>query len=168
MRTLKKWSSIFLVVSCFISSTVMAEGYIGIKGAMIDVDNNAYNKDALNIGLLGGTDFMGSGNLTLSLEGELTITAMDGETSGGADWGMQTLGFFAAFRAGSDNYFKAKFGVHNSEVQVNNASADDTGTAWGVGAGFKLGGGGTLEIEYSMFEADGIPDFNMISVAYLF
>jgi len=153
----------FLASSLF-SNIVLAEGYWGAKVASVDVDANAYTSNALNVGLFVGAEFAQAGSNIVSLEGEITTSIIDGDTSVGADYSVQTLALYAAMRTGSDVYLKVKAGLLDREITLSpGGSGSDSGLSWGAGVGFN-----GYEIEYTFIDGDDGADISMISLGYLF
>ena len=157
-----------LIASIFAASlifnTASAEGYWGAKVATVDVDANGYSS-ALNLGLFVGAEFAQAGSNVVSLEGELTKSLIEGDTSSSStDYSVQTLALYAAMRTGSDKYIKVKAGILDREIALSpGGTGSDSGLSWGIGFGFNK-----YEIEYTFFDGDGNADISMISVGYMF
>ena len=156
---------ISILASALFSNAALAEGYWGTKVAMVDIDANNFDK-ALNLGIFVGAEFAQSGSNIISLEGELTTSLIDGDTSlAGVDWSVQTIAVYAAMRTGRDAYLKVKAGFLDSEITFSSvgATVSDSGFSWGAGFGFN-----NYEIEYTFIDRDGGADLSMISLNYLF
>ena len=154
--------------------------YLGAKAGLMMPDTGGFD-DAINVGVYGGYNLLGEGtqikaNLgggTMAIEGELTLTAVDGDFSAGGvngDWQVSALGVLAAYRFPiTDDFFvKGRAGFVRVDVDHSVAgvrgSGADTDIALGGGAGWKLGPG-SLELEIMRFDAgDG---FDFLSVGYL-
>lgn len=158
-----------LIISLFaaslISNIASAEGYWGAKVSSIDVDSNFYTSNPINVGLFVGAEFGQLGSNIVSLEGEITTSLIDGETSSaGTDWSAQTLAIYAAMRTDKDTYLKFKAGILDREITLSTGgSGSDSGLSWGVGFGFN-----NYEIEYTFFDGDGNADIGILSLGYLF
>lgn len=154
-----------ILASSLLSNAVLAEGYWGTKVATIDIDSNSYTGNTINIGLFVGAEFAQTGSNIVSLEGELTTSLIDGDTStGGIDYSVQTMALYAAMRTGKETYLKIKAGILDREITLSTGgSGSDSGLSWGVGFGFN-----DYEIEYTFFDGDGNADISMISLGYMF
>lgn len=159
-------SLLILVTGAALIATAHAEGYFGIKGIKSDVDLSAYDS-AFDVGIFLGADFATAGSNTISLEGEITTTIIDGSV-GSTDWSLQTFALYAAMRTGKDTYLKIRGGYMDRELSYSpGGSNSDTGFAYGIGFGFPAGGS-TMEIEYTIYNGGSNPDITMLSVGYLF
>lgn len=159
---------------CGIAASQAAEPYFGVKAGLMMPDASGLD-DALNIGGVIGVPVTelrrdGSGIAgTISVEGELTVTLVEGDVDGGGDWDVWTLGGFGVYRSPASNnlYFKGKLGIVHSDVDASvgpfSASDRDTDLALGLGLGIKLGGRSNLEFEFTMLD-----DIDFLSVAYHF
>lgn len=155
--------------------------YFGVKGGLMNLDGGG--DDAINIGGLVGVkmqDLPASSGLrgSISLEGEATITAVDGEVAGG-DWSVLTLGGYGVFRTTNPGnvYFKGKAGLAYQDIEVDEVcvatpfgpicapggSSSDIGLSLGVGVGFKMGARNALEVEFTILD-----DVDFLSVGYIF
>lgn len=160
----------FMLIICILSSalvsqSVLAEGYWGAKVTTVDIDSNSYPTNTLNVGLFVGAEFAQAGSNIVSLEGELTTSLIDGDTSiAGIDWTVQTFALYAAMRTGNETYLKIKAGILDREITLSTGgSGSDSGLSWGAGIGFS-----NYEIEYTFVDGDGGADISMLSLAYMF
>lgn len=160
-----------------VSDFIGDRAYLGAKLALVDHDDkNGVSFDkAYNIGVYGGYHLLGEGaqiprNLgggTLSIEGELTTTLIDGDTNFGGDWDIMTLGAYAAYRfpVQKSVYLKGKLGLvwndPDGPAAANNKS--DVDGSFGLGIGWHLGSG-ALEGEFSVINSDVL----FLSVGYIF
>ena len=159
-------SFLILLTSAALIASAHAEGYFGAKAIKSDVDSSAYDS-ALDIGIFLGADFATLGSNTISLEGELTTTIIDGSV-GSSDWSLQTFALYAAMRTGKDTYLKIRGGYMDREITVSpGGSNSDTGFAYGIGFGFPAAGS-TMEIEYTVYNGGSSADITMLSLGYLF
>lgn len=173
---MKKISRISLALLCFcgVATSQAAEPYFGVKAGLMMPDANGFD-DALNIGGVVGVPVTelrtaGSGiSGTISVEGELTLSLVEGDVDGGGDWDVWTLGGFGVYRSPASNnlYFKGKLGLVRSDVDVSfggsSFSGSDTDAALGVGLGIKLAGRSNLEFELTLLD-----DIDFLSVGYHF
>ena len=132
--------------------------YVGFLGGFMD-GGRGVTDDAINLGLAAGYQI----NRYFAPELELTRTIVDGETSGGNDWDVDTLSIFAAFRTDTKIKLKAKIGF--SDIDTGNTS--DTELSLGIGIGFWALGGLT-EIEYTELSDDYDLEFLSFGVKYFF
>lgn len=160
-------------------------GYLGGKAGLVMPDASGFN-DAVNVGVYGGYNLFGKGapnpadlgGGTLAIEGELTLSLVDGDftvtvpplgTVSG-DWDLTTLGVYAAYRYPvSDTFFvKGKAGLVRGKFDTSVAGVPGRGTdtdiSIGGGLGWKLGQG-ILEVELTLIETHS--DFKFLSVGYL-
>ena len=143
-----------------LSGTALAEDspwYVGVHAGQVSVDQSDF--DSTNgIGFMLGYKV----NNLVSIEGALTSTGEDGDwTVQGVQgsWDMYTAAFYAAFRSSGNLYFKGKLGYLYENVNASisglfSDSASDSGFSYGVGAGWKIGDGLGLELEYTIIEED--------------
>ncbi len=132
--------------------------YIGFIGGLMDAGRGVTD-DAINLGFDAGYQV----NRYFAPELELTRTIVDGETSGGNDWEVDTLSIFAAFRTDTKVKFKAKIGISD----IDTGSNSDTELSLGIGIGFWALGGLT-EIEYTDLSNDYDLEFLSFGVKYFF
>lgn len=144
--------------------------YLGAKGGFVEVDAGGYDA-ALNAGVVGGYTFWENRNGSFSVEGELTLSLVDGDLAGGGEWDITTLGAFAVYRTPQEIYFKGKAGLVRGDIDVTvggaSVSGSDTELAAGIGLGFKLGKTGNLEVEYTLTEVKNA-DVDFLSVSFHF
>jgi len=160
---MKKTLLIFLLSTLTIFSVHAANSsnnpwYVGFVGGFID-GGGGVTDDAINLGFNAGYKI----NRYFAPELELTRTIVDGKTSGGNDWDVDTLSIFAAFRTDTKVKFKAKIGI--SDIDTGNNS--DTELSLGIGIGFWALGGLT-EIEYTELSDDYDLKFLSFGVKYFF
>jgi len=147
--------------------------YLGAKAGFMDADVNGFDP-ALAIGVYGGYNLLGKdsaiaanlGGGRLAVEGELNVTAIDGDAGAYGDWSVMTLGVYGAYLYPLTETvtLKGKAGIVRQDIDVDGngsgAKDDDTGPAIGLGAGFKMGPG-TLDVELTLMD-----DMNYWSVGY--
>ena len=132
--------------------------YVGFVGGFMDAGSGVTD-NAINLGVDAGYQV----NRYFAPELQLTRTFVDGETSGGNDWDVDTLSIFAAFRTDTKIKLKAKIGI--SDIDTGNSS--DTELSLGIGIGFWALGGLT-EIEYTELSDDYDLQFISFGVKYFF
>jgi len=154
---------LLLFSAALLATNAMADGYWGVKGASVNVDNSAYNS-SFNIGAFIGADFTEIGSNPVALEVDITTKLVDGKVFG-SDWNTQSSAVFAAMRTGKEDYLKVKLGLHNTKTTVGSSSSTGSGLAYGLGFGFS-----GYEIEYTILkgETSSNADINMLSVGYMF
>lgn len=154
---------LFLISSALLATNAMADGYWGVKGASVNVDNSAYNS-SFNIGAFFGADFTEIGSNPVALEVDITTKLIDGKVSG-QNWNAQSSAVYAAMRTAKENYLKVKLGLHSTKTTVSSSSSTGSGLAYGLGFGFS-----GYEIEYTILkgETSNDADINMLSVGYMF
>lgn len=129
--------------------------FFGVKGGFMKPDGED-NDPAVNLGLLMGQPV----SRNFSWEGELNFSIADGEVGANTNWDISNIAGYAVYRSGGDIGFKAKAGLTYWDTD------NDSGTSlsMGIGAGFKLGKGNILDVEYTQIN-DRV---DYISVGYLF
>lgn len=136
-----------------------------VKGGMLSVEDD--ESAALNVGLVYAMDF--AGIIGAELEGNTSIT--DGEFAPGVDYSATQLGGYATLTTPGPIYFKAKAGYVYTDISGDTVTVgpvtyevggDDTGIAFGIGAGF-FG----FELEYTRTSYDDA-DIDFLSLAYGF
>lgn len=141
-----------LIVLSAVSLSASADGYFGIKGGIMSIDLGEID-DPVNAGIVFGSNR----DAGWGFEGEITVTAVDGELSAfgsNYDVSIRTLAGYAAYRSEGDSYFKAKLGFLNEDVEIGPVSADDTGSSYGLGGGWRQPNGSMVELEFTIVEQD--------------
>jgi len=129
--------------------------FFGVKGGLMKPDGG--NTDSAgNIGVVMGQPVA----RYFSWEAELTASLFDGEVGTNSNWDINTLAGYAVFRSEGKIGFKGKAGL----AYWDTGSDDDFSLSFGIGAGFKMGKSGMLDVEYT--QIDNSVDY--ISVGYLF
>lgn len=151
------------------SARALDNGYIGVNFGLMEVDNPNFDP-AFNVGITVGAIINQRGNMSVALEGQLTTTAIEGDTSAVTDWEIDTLGIYGALRLGKAAYFKLKGGYVNWDISFDTGGSDDDGDlSWGLGFGLPMRSGNTLELEYTIIgDRDNDDDISYLSLTYLF
>jgi hypothetical protein len=173
MKTILR-AGLAVLCLCGVAAAQAAEPYFGVKAGLMMPDPSGMD-DALNIGGVIGvpvTELRSAGSGiagTIAVEGELTMTLVEGDIDGGGDWDVWTLGGFGVYRSPASNnlYFKGKAGIVHTDVDANvgpfSRSDSETDLALGVGLGIKLSGRSNLEFELTLLD-----DIDFLSVGYHF
>lgn len=135
-----------------------ADAYAGVKAGFMLAD--ADNQDAaLNIAGLFGVKLLDLGAKagTLSAEGELGVTLIDGDLPNGKDWDVSTLGAYAVYRSAGDLYLKAKAGLLWVDASYGRSITE---LSTGIGGGWRIGKDLALEVEYTTID-DNIDMFSV-------
>jgi opacity protein-like surface antigen len=135
-----------------------ADAYAGVKAGFMLADTE--NQDAaFNIVGLFGTQLLDLGPKagTLSAEGELSFTLIDGDLPNGNDWDVSTLGAYAVYRSAGDMYLKAKAGLLWRDT---NYDSSFTELSMGIGGGWRINKNMALEVEYTTID-DNIDMFSV-------
>jgi len=167
-----------VIAGLALGATAQAAGkdqhiYLGAKAGFMDADYSGFDP-ALAIGVYGGYDLLGKdsaiaanlGGGRLAVEGELNVTAIDGDAGAYGNWSVMTLGVYGAYLYPLTETvtLKGKAGFVRQDIDVDNSGSPaknkDTGLALGLGAGFKLGPG-TLDAELTLMD-----NMNYWSVGY--
>ncbi|KPK72446.1 MAG: hypothetical protein AMJ84_04125 [Acidithiobacillales bacterium SM23_46] len=174
MNIKKIIAAMALVAGLAVGSNAHAAGplYLGGKVGFMDSGYSGFDP-AFAIGVYGGYNLLGPdsaiaanlGGGRLAVEGEVNFTLLDGDAGAYGDWGITTLAAYGAYiyPLTESISFKAKGGISHQDFKVDRGgseASDGTSLAFGVGAGFKLGGG-TLDAEVTLME-----DMNYWSVGY--
>lgn len=134
--------------------------YIGGKVASMDPAVTGFD-NATNLGILLGYDLNTSEIVgTLSFETEWTGTASRGSVSTGGSWETDTLALFGVYRTPKKFYLKGKAGFLAQNLKTSGATppgviANEHGTAFGVGAGWRFDRSSSIETEYTGTEYAG-------------
>jgi outer membrane immunogenic protein len=143
MSLLKK---ITLVAALSSLSFAATAGDAGVTGgikfgkSMIDI---AGADDGNSKGLSLGYDF---GN---SFSAELDILSGD---ASGID--IDTKAIYGTYRSEGKGYFLAKIGYLNEKLKYGSYSESDSGLSYGIGGGFRINDKFSVELEYTIIEAD--------------
>lgn len=165
MRILFRISMVIISVLSFLPSAKAADPswYIGLKAGQMMVDLDGLD-DATNGGILVGYSF---GNFAIETEytsalskGDATIFGLTGE------WDVDTFAVYSVYRSSGNIYFKGKIGFLSEDVTINVAgisvSESESGGSYGVGVGWHIVDSSSLEVEYTIVEAD----VNFLSLGY--
>jgi len=158
-----------LIAGLALGVTAQAAGkdqhiYLGAKTGFMDADYSGFDP-ALAIGVYGGFDLLGKdsqiaanlGGGRLAIEGELNVTAIDGDAGAYGNWSVMTLGVYGAYLYPLTETvtLKGKAGIAHQNFKVDSSGSGakdtDTGLALGLGAGFKLGPG-SLDAEVTLMD----------------
>jgi len=156
--------SVVLVMFVLLAVNVQAaqpKTYAGVKIGQMMIDAGGYD-DATNVGLVFGATLNEVQAGSLSIEGELTFSLVEGDVSFfgfDGDWDVLTLAGYGVYRSNGQLYFKGKAGLLYEDVSVNvsglpGVSGDDIGLSFGIGGGYKLNEKMNLELEYTIIESD--------------
>lgn len=128
--------------------------YVGAKIGLMDPDRG---DEATNLGVLAGYTLVEDSNGAFAVEGEYTRTFDDGEIAG-ADWDIETLAAYLAYRTAGDVFLKAKAGYGWWDVNVDRFATrfedDDWDFTFGAGVGFRFSRKAGLEVEYTVVQED--------------
>lgn len=159
--------SLALLGALTAAGSVQAAGkiYVGGKASIVDADISGFDP-AINIGVYGGYNLLGKDSHfaadlkggSLAVEGDVSLTVIDGDAGLFGDWDMTSIAVYAAYRHPlTDNfYLKGKLGLVSYEIDTSRVSAfsdKETALAIGIGAGWKVGPG-RLEAELTTYESD--------------
>ena len=176
MNLKQTFAATAILVGLGMGSSAMAADqhiYLGGKVGFMDADVNGFDP-ALAIGVYGGYNLLGKdsaiaanlGGGRLAVEGELNVTALDGDAGPYGDWSVMTLGVYGAYLypLTPSVTLKGKAGIVRQDIDVDSggsgAKDKDTSPAVGLGAGFKMGPG-MLDVELTLMN-----DMNYWSVGY--
>ena len=171
MKTKTLAAAVVLAAGLAATGAAQAAGkiYVGAKLAMIDFDAQGFD-NAYGVGGYGGYNLLGKdahwdadlGGGTLAVEGEVMLTAVQGDTDFWGEWDMTTVGAYAAYRHSLTDafYLKGKLGVVRYEIDTDFPvgapgvdTGSDTAVSAGIGAGWQIGPG-NLEAEITTHEGD--------------
>jgi hypothetical protein len=158
---MKTAGTVAALVLSLAAGAVQAEGwYLGASAGLMDNHISGFD-DATNVGALLGYDVFTQAILAVSLEGELTTTAANGDVSlNGArgDWDIDTQAAYVAVRLGDRFFMKVRYGVlrEDASVTVDGASqsGSDTGGSWGGALGWMLTPRWGVQLDGTMVDAD--------------
>lgn len=167
MKTRAFAAAILAIAGAVAVNAAQAEGkiYVGGKLAIADPDFTGFD-NAYTAGVYGGFNLFGrdaqyAADLaggTMSVEGELMLTASKGKAAAAGKWDITSLGAYAAYRypLGERFYLKGRVGLVRYDINTTYASVN-SGTelkrAAGVGGGVKVGPG-RIEADITTYESD--------------
>ena len=131
--------------------------YFGVKAGILNINRDLPYNNGVSLGALFGHDFPGN---DFSVEVELTgtVSSADSNSEVFGELDVWTLGAYGAYRSSGDLYFKAKAGLLYEYLNVQNRAiaieGDAIGLSIGVGAGYRITNGASVELEYTVFEQD--------------
>ncbi len=139
------------------TTQAQAQPYMGGKLGLMMADGSGFD-DALNAGVVAGMVLNQVQAGSIAVEGEMTLTLVDGETPGGTDWDILTLAGYGVYRSNGPLYFKGKAGLVywdlDYDVGFLGGSTDDIDLSIGFGGGYKVSDNAALELEYTIIESD--------------
>jgi hypothetical protein len=166
MKT-KLWLAAMMSASLY-TTTAAAEMVIGVKGGKIDYDVSG-SDPGLNGSLQLAFDIFDIGIADIALEGEVSRSLTDGELPSGLsdpEVSFQSTGLYASLRTAGPIYLIARIGVAKSEIEFSNGgTADDSGTATGLGVGFSAGL--RMELELTSYEIEDL-EINYLTAGFAF
>lgn len=146
--------------------------YYGVKAGFMIPDIGIMG-NAINVGGFVGAPITRVAQGTFSGEVEATTSVIKGDINYlgvSGHWGVTTLAGYGVFRTNGPIYFKAKAGYlfENGTFSIAGSpytyGGSDSGASFGVGGGMHLGGGHSIELEYTIIDSD----INFLSVGYKF
>ncbi|MCK7576750.1 MAG: outer membrane beta-barrel protein [Chromatiales bacterium] len=168
-----KTLAIAVAVAAGLAATGAAQAagkiYVGAKFGLLDYNESGFD-NAFSVGGYGGYNLLGKdahwdadlAGGTLAVEGEVTLTAIQGDTDFSGDWSMTSFGAYAAYRQPLTDsfYLKGKLGLVSYDVETDfpvTVPGVDTGRetalSAGIGAGWKVGPG-NIEAELTTHEGN--------------
>jgi hypothetical protein len=149
-----------LVLSLAATAVRAESWYLGASAGLMDNTVGGFD-DATNVGALLGYDVFTPDILAVSLEGELTTTAVNGDVSlneAHGDWDIDTQAAYVALRLGDRFYMKVRYGVlrEDASVKIDGASqsGSDTGGSWGGALGWMLTPRWGIQLDGTMVDSD--------------
>ena len=134
--------------------------YFGVKAGYMDADAPGH-KEALNLGGLFGYRFFEEPHGSGAIEGEATITVVDGDKNAGGDWDINTTAIYFAYRTAGEVYLKGKAGFLQQNIGGTSDVPDDTGLSFGFGVGWQATHKAGIEAEYTVLD-----DVDFISIGF--
>ncbi len=114
-------------------------------------------------GVIGGGNGNGSGSCDPASELLGLCTPNEGggngggsanNTSDGDDLRLNTVGIFATGRTPGNFYATGRVGYRFVESTIDELNEEQTGSAWGVGAGYRYSAKGLVELTYTQYGSD--------------
>ncbi|MDZ7803814.1 outer membrane beta-barrel protein [Thiohalophilus sp.] len=169
MIHLRQLPWLLLLVAVATSATARDKDHFSVKLGTLQHENPAYDP-AINLGLTVGGKLMDGKYLSLGLQLEINTSVVEGETSTvRKDWEMDTHALYTSLYIGERHYLKLKAGYSDWQVRYDTeAERNGNGLSWGVGYGYPLDNGRTLELEYTLLSDDEDYGINYISLGYYF
>jgi hypothetical protein len=150
------------------TTTAAAEMVIGVKGGTVDYDISG-SDPGLNGSVQLAFDIFDIGIADIAVEGELSTSLADGELPSGLadpEVSFQSTGLYASLRTVGPVYVIARVGAVKAEIEFSNGgTADDSGTATGLGVGFSAGL--RMELELTNYEIEDL-EINYLTLGFGF
>ncbi len=169
--------------SSYQTNDLIGDVYLGLKYSRISIFSDDLDDgdeaDSRNVGFMFGKGI--NDLLSWEIAYNSNVTNEDNWLGAGLDVEAETLGFFLVAKTQGDIYFKGRVGYARVTEDISLVREFNSyGIAYGVGAGFKIGKEGAIEVELSKLPTEdfdlavpgfGTIDFDVeaeiISVAYV-
>ncbi len=169
MIHLRQYPWLLLLMAVVTSATARDKDHFSVKLGALQHDNPAYDP-AVNLGLTVGGSLLRGRYASLGLQLEINTSIVEGETSTvRRDWEMDNHALYTTLHLGESHYLKLKAGYIDWQVRYDTeAERNGNGFSWGVGYGYPLDNGHTLELEYTLLSDEEDYGINYISLGYYF
>ncbi|MCP4877444.1 MAG: hypothetical protein GY896_18440 [Gammaproteobacteria bacterium] len=169
--------------SSYQTNDLIGDVYLGVKysriGIFSDDLDDGDKSDSRNVGFMFGKGI--NDLLSWEIAYNSNVTKEDDWLGAGLNVEAETLGFFLVAKTQGDIYFKGRVGYSRVTEDLSAIGEFNSyGIAYGVGAGFKIGKIGAIEVELSKLPTENldldVPGFGpisfdveaeMVSVAYV-
>lgn len=150
------------VIALFMAATAHADvgAYFGATAGLMNPDATGHD-NAFNAGGVFGYRFFDALNGSGSIEAVATTTLKDGNTDGGGDWHLSTVGLYFAYRTTGEVYLKAKGGFAQQSIGGTGSVPEGTRLSFGFGGGWQATPKAAVELEYTLLR-----DVDFLSIGF--
>ncbi|MEM9382682.1 MAG: outer membrane beta-barrel protein [Planctomycetota bacterium] len=131
--------------------------YFGVKGGILNISRDLPYNNGVNLGALFGHDLPGN-DISVEVEVSASVDSADSNSEVFGKLDVFTLGGYGVYRSPGALYFKGKAGLIYQYLNVENRAisleGDGIGLSVGVGGGYRITNGASIELEYTVIERD--------------
>ncbi|MGM0678826.1 MAG: outer membrane beta-barrel protein, partial [Pseudomonadota bacterium] len=160
---------LLLLVAVTTSATARDKDHFSVKLGTLQHEDPAYDP-AMNLGLTIGGSLLRGQYADLGLQLEINTSVIEGDTSTiRKEWEMDNHALYTTLHLGQRHYLKLKAGYIDWQVRYDTeAERNGNGLTWGIGYGYPLDNGHTLELEYTLLSDNEDYNISYISLGYYF
>lgn len=160
---------LLLLVTVATSAMARDKEYFSVKLGALQHEDPVY-EPAVNIGLSIGGSLLQGRYASLGLQLELNTSVVEGDTTTvRKEWEMDNHALYTTLHLGRNQYLKLRAGYIDWQVRYDTeAERNGNGLTWGIGYGYPMDNGHTLELEYTLLSDDEDYNISYISLGYYF
>lgn len=169
MIALRQLPWFVLLFAVATSVTARDKEHFAVKLGPLQHEDPAY-EPAFNLGLTIGGNLLRGRYASLGLQLEINTSVIEGGTSTvRKDWEMDNHALYTTLHIGERHYLKLKAGYIDWQVRYDTEDErNGNGLTWGIGYGYPLDNGHTLELEYTLLSDEEDYNISYISLGYYF